>query len=136
MTHANHNNEHGNLATLPSALGLDTICICGEAEIYHATFAGEDGRCTVYGSTCKQFTPARKPASMQASAAVLEIGTVVEYRDDETDELMFATIIDFGGAPGWYEVTHDGRPADDAAIHASLIVRVVEWAEYLNKEIA
>ena len=131
MKHPN-NNELGNLPTLPSALGLDELCVCGEAEIYHDTFPGEDGRCTVYGSTCKLFTPARKPA---ASVAALEIGTVVEYRDDETDALMVATVIDYG-APGWYEVTHDGRPEDDAAIHGSLIVRVVEWAEYLNKEVA
>jgi len=131
MKHPN-NNELGNLPGLPSMLGLDTLCICGEAEIYHNTFPGEDGRCTVYGSTCKCFTAARRPA---ASVAAIEIGTVVEYRDDETDALMIATVIDYGAA-GWYEVTHDDRPDDDAAIHGSLIVRVVEWAEYLNKEVA
>lgn len=64
-----------------------------------------------------------------------EIGDVVEYRDDETDQLMVATVIDFGAA-GWLEVTHDGRPEDDAAIHESLVVRVVAWAEYLGMEAA
>ena len=134
MKHAN-NNEHGNAVTA-AAFGLDTLCVCGELEIYHNTFPGEDGRCTVYGSTCQRFTPARKPAaSVVKHGSLATIGTVVEYRDDETDELMIATVIDFG-APGWYEVTHDGRPEDDAGIHESLIVRVVAWEEYMNKEVA
>jgi|SRR5215831_5253525 len=134
MKHPN-NNELGNLNSAPSMLGLDTLCICGEAEIYHNTFPGEDGRCTIYGSTCKQFTPARKPARREQSSLGLEIGTVIEYRDDETGEVILGTIIDFG-APGWYEVTHDGRPQDDAGIHESLVVRVVAWEEYLNQEVA
>jgi len=130
MKHRN-DNESGNLPQTPSALGLDTLCVCGELEIYHNTFPGEDGRCTVLGSTCRMFTPARKPAQMEQSSLGLEIGTVIEYRDDETDELMIGTIIDYG-APGWYDVAHNGRPEDDCGLHESLVVRVVAWEEYLE----
>jgi hypothetical protein len=122
--------ELGNLKSLPNVLGLGDLCVCGESEIYHNTFPGEDGRCTVYGSTCRQFTPARKPASSVVFERPFDIGDVVEYRDDETGELMVATIIDFG-APGWFDVTHDGRPEDDAGIHEELIVRVVPFEEWL-----
>lgn len=63
---------------------------------------------------------------------VIEIGDVIEYRDDETDEAILATVIDLGAAPGWLEVTHDGRPEDDAGIYVDLVIRLVSWREYLD----
>jgi hypothetical protein len=66
-------NEPGGLPNLPGAFGLDTLCECGEMEIYHNTFKGEDGRCDVLGSTCKQFRAmVRKPAGSALANQVQE----------------------------------------------------------------
>lgn len=89
--------DMGNLSTLPSALGLDTLCVCGEVEIYHNTLKGEDGRCTVYGSTCRRFTPARKPSMREEIAAINaqtariraireEIASLPALTDDDDEE--------------------------------------------------
>lgn len=94
-----------------------------------------------HGTGCDSMNEQFEPCAVcsgtgrEVVASEYEIGDVVEYRDDESDALIIATVIDFGAA-GWLEVTHDGRPEDDAAIHESLVVRVVAWAEYLGMEAA
>ena len=63
---------------------------------------------------------------------LLEIGTVIEYRDDDSDARITATVLDHVGN-GWLEVATDG--VDDTPwISPELVLSVIPWDEYLNRK--
>ena len=64
---------------------------------------------------------------------LIEIGDVIDYRDDDTDSVIRATVLDIVNERGWLEVVTDG--VDDTPwIAPELVLSKVSWTEYLDRK--